>query len=215
MKVTVLADNLYLVRCRSQEELARTFVRFQEYLESPRFRHHYFSIAQYKRWFTLNVPEGRKAHRFTFYQDIAGFNIPGHVLKPFLKGKFNPLSAQETALLEAFRNVKGRYYIIGVYGKPTSVLRHEKAHALYYLSKAYRTAVLQYLHILPRAFIKAYFDYFTKTKLYHPAVFYDELQAYCLSPDIIPDDLDSELRKKATTQLLNIYHYYAPQIITK
>src|SRR5690242_20121476 len=119
-----LADRIYLVRFETQYELAATFLRVQEYYESPRFSGRVFSLEQYMDWYVAQFGA------FTYYQDWAGFNVPSTALQPFYEGKFDPLLEKEKRLLRLFKRLRGRFYVIGVYD--SGDLTHELAHALYF-----------------------------------------------------------------------------------
>ena len=103
MKVKEIIKNIFHISFSTQHELASTFLRFQEYYESPKFRGKIFSFYEYKKWYTANSPKGKKTGKFTYYKDWGGFNIPSYVLKPFYQGKFNPLSNKEKKFLRAFK----------------------------------------------------------------------------------------------------------------
>lgn len=173
--------NSYCVSADSTRELARSFLRFQEYYESPNdsFRGQIFTIGQYRSWYE------QKYGSFSYETDWTGFNIPDSVLIPFRKGYFDPLTVEEENLLSFFINApKHNYYIIGANSE--DVLNHELNHALYAYSKNYSDEV-------NKAFdanlehIKYALEYLLN-KGYCKYLLYDELQAYILDndKDIIP-----------------------------
>jgi hypothetical protein len=131
-----IAKGIYLLRFKTQYELAATFLRIQEHYESPRFHGRSFSLEQYMDWYA-----GRYGN-FTYYQDWEGFNVPSTALQPFYDGRFDPLSEKEKQLLRLFKGLQKRFYAIGVYdaGAKDS-LTHELAHALYFIDDSYRKAV--------------------------------------------------------------------------
>jgi len=64
--VTVAKSNIYLVIAPSQYILAATFMRFQEYHESPEFKGRIFTVEEYMDWyaktygnFTINYGKRR------------------------------------------------------------------------------------------------------------------------------------------------------------
>ncbi|PIN73914.1 ABC transporter ATP-binding protein [Candidatus Woesearchaeota archaeon CG10_big_fil_rev_8_21_14_0_10_45_16] len=212
MKITPIADSIHLVRFRSQEDLGKTFLRFQEHFESPHFRGRYFTIAQFRQWYTSHSPEGKKTGRFTFYQDWGGFNIPSYVLKPFYKGRFNPLTNSEEKLLQQFQKHKQPYYIIGTYGNHTKdILRHEIAHALFYTNKRYRKEALKVIHSLPRESIVQIYRFFARSKGYHHDVWLDEAHAYIMTlKDLLKEEgIDVSPLKEAHKRLNQLFkkHY--------
>ena len=131
-----LADGIYLLRFKSQYELAATFLRVQEHYESPRFHGRVFSLEQFMDWYA------KRYGNFTYYEDWAGFNVPSTALQPFYDGRFDPLSEKEKELLRLFKDLKERYYVIGICESDAKdSLTHELAHALYFTDASYRREV--------------------------------------------------------------------------
>ncbi len=160
------------LRFPTQTLLASTFVRFQEHYESPKYRNTVFSLAEFKDWYRTTKDHGR----FSYYADWDGFNIPSRVLRRFMKGDFDPLSAKERALLAKVAARKGRFYVIGTAGTDVdkAVLRHEVAHGLWYTRPDYRRrarAILKELDLRP--------VYTMLRELgYHRSVWLDEAHAW-------------------------------------
>lgn len=161
--------NIFLAEAPTQHVLASTFLRFQEYYESPKFRGKFFSLEEFMDWYA------EECGNFSYYQDWGGFNIPSSILKPFRVGKFDPLSTKENLFLKLFEKIQEPFYIIGVV-KPfdLTTLKHEFVHGLFYTDEAYRDRVLSEIKTLNiRIFEKA-----LKNAGYHPAVHKDETNAY-------------------------------------
>ncbi len=135
MKVTNLTDRITLLDFKTQELMGKTFVRFQEYYESPKFHGKIFTLDEFMDWY---IEENGS---FSYYEDWEGMNIPSYVLKPFYDGKFDPLTKEEKKLLNLFKNRKGRFYIIGVNGGNKEAIEHEFCHALFYTNKDYKREV--------------------------------------------------------------------------
>lgn len=182
---------IYFVRFTSQYEMAATFMRFQEYFESPKFRGKIFTREEFMDWYA------RQKGRFTYFEDWSGFNIPGRILRIFYRGKFHPLTQKEEKLLRAFRQIKGNFYIIAALKTDAVTLRHEIVHALFYMNANYQKAVVrcfrQYnIAKLRRAIVRS--------NGYHPDLALDELNAYILTGmsalnDIRGKDVRTGLRK--------------------
>ncbi len=172
MKVRTITPHILHVTFPTQRELAATFLRFEEHYESPKFRGRRFTLAEFKRWYA-------KEHgAFTYYKDWPAFNIPSSVLEPFYKGRFDPLSRREKRFLDAFRNLTGRFYIIGTTEKAKEgFVMHETAHGLYYTDPSYRGKVLRILRKTDLSGIRK----FLHCHGYHPAVHWDESHAYLLT----------------------------------
>ncbi len=170
-----LAPGVFHLVFATQEEVASTFLRFQEHYESPEFRGKIFTLDEYKAWYI------RTMGGFTYYQDWAGFNFPSRVLEPFYEGKFDPLTEKEKSLLELFRPYRGtRFYIIATFdgAGELGTVHHETAHAFYYMNDAYHREVDEVLATLDQGPIH---DWFRRSAGYHESVFQDETHAYLIN----------------------------------
>jgi hypothetical protein len=168
-----IAKGIYLLRFKTQYELAATFLRVQEHYESPRFHGRIFSLEQFMDWYA------RRYGNFTYYEDWAGFNVPSTALQPFYAGRFDPLSEKEKALLRLFKGLRERFYVIGIYDAGAKgIFTHELAHALFFVDDHYRRAV--------RAAMRRYDTRKLARRIvsagYASHVIPDETQAYIIAP---------------------------------
>jgi hypothetical protein len=168
-----IAKGIYLLRFKTQYELAATFLRVQEHYESSRFHGRIFALEEFMDWYA------KQYGNFTYYQDWAGFNLPSTALQPFYQGKFDPLSEKEKTLLKLFKELRERFYVIGIHESGTKDdLTHELAHALFFIDDGYREAA--------RKAMRGH----NTTKLarqiadagYASHVIPDEVQAYIVAP---------------------------------
>lgn len=169
----MIHENIYLVTRPTQKELASTFLRFQEYYEGPTHKGKIFTRAEYEKWYT------EKYGAFTYCEDWDGFNIPGLVLKPFIEGKFDPLSKEEQQFLEDFVDKDlDSIYIIGVTEgeNDSDVYEHEMCHALWYTNKDYYHSAFEIILTYIDE-IRPLLSWLTK-KGYHDEVIIDEMNAY-------------------------------------
>lgn len=180
--------NSVLVQADTQTVLCETFMRFQEYYESPKFRNTIFTIGQLKNWYSETYGAD------TYNRDWSGFNFPHTVLCPFRQGLFDPLTPYEQELLDLFRYRTDNFYVIGANDEET--IRHELAHALYYNNVLYKNQINQICKIYNKQLqpIKKYLI----SKGYCEDVLNDEIQAYVTdnSDDFIIKNLDSEIIDK-------------------
>jgi hypothetical protein len=171
--------------------VASTFLRFEEFYESPEFKDRIFSLEEFMDWYAAQKEEfaycrdwaefersscQRQKGNFTYYMDWSGFNIPSYVLKPFYEGKFDPLSKKEQEFLELFSDRQGEFYIIGTSAEAEPerrALPHEIAHGLWATDKSYKKAVRT---ILQHTDTRSLEPFLTKAG-YHPRVHEDEKQA--------------------------------------
>ena len=134
---------IYLIESKTRQDLAETFMRFQEYYESPVFKGRSFSIEEFVAWYASEFGA------FTYHQDWAGFNIPSWILEPFKKGDFDPLTEKEKNLINLFRNVQGNFYIIGATQQDeecADTIKHEFVHGAFFTNEGYREDVINCLN---------------------------------------------------------------------
>lgn len=196
-KVKSLKYNSILIETDSQESLCKTFIRFQEHYESPKFKGQIFTIGQIKQWYSETFGAN------TYYKDWEGFNFPGWVFKPFKDGLFDPLTLEEIELINLFRYRTDNFYVIG--SNSNAVTRHELAHALFSFDKNYANTI--------NSLYKTHRKKFTKVrsylidKGYHPDVIVDEIQAYVTDND--DEFIMSNLDKKLILSINKIHDKYS------
>jgi len=189
------------VCAESQEELGNTFIRFQEYYESPNkdFKNKIFTVGQVRSWYSTKYGAN------TYHQDWTGFNFPSSVLVPFRQGLFDPLTTEENNLLDLLRYRYDNFYVIGAQNQ--SVLRHELAHALYSYSIKYKISIDQLCHKHKKELKKA--TEYILDKGYDKSVINDELQAY------ITDNDDEFIKKNVSQSIIDqinqLYSYHSKQ----
>lgn len=147
------------VEMDSRYDLAMTFVRMQEWYESPKFHHKNFTLEQYMRWYAT---QSRGKGAFTYPIDWSGFNVPSEAVLAVLNHMDPPTEAEE----KLFNRLMGMglviepdptrmgskwdmylasepFYLIGTHSNGGKVdLRHEKAHGRFYVNPEYRQAML-------------------------------------------------------------------------
>jgi hypothetical protein len=163
-----------------------SFIRLQEFYESP-----YKEI--YEKVFTLEQLMdvcAKYTGTFTYPEDWEGFNIPSNIYHRFytlFKNNLNDFSVKENTLFESINKfIKKRkllrFYLVGTYKDRTenSTIRHEIAHALFYLSKEYEKKMVELNSDFKLKYPKAYKK--VKRALlndgYSKHVIDDEIQAY-------------------------------------
>lgn len=136
MKVIKITNDIIQLHFETQEELTKTFCRFQEHYESPSedFRGKIFTLGEYRAWYIENFGA------WSYYYDWNGFNIPSYILEPFKKGLFDPLLPEEQKLVDIFKHRDDNFYVIGTHEGIKAALGHEICHALWYLDERYQVA---------------------------------------------------------------------------
>lgn len=191
---------IYLIESQSRQDLAETFMRFQEYYESPEFKGKTFSAEEFAYWYA------DKYGAFTYTKDWSGFNIPASVLEPFRQGQFNPLTAKERNLLKLCEKADESSYIIGVtpnaeYFKET--VKHEFVHGAFHVNQFYRNDVKACLASNSMREVSKGL----KKMGYHQNVFADETNAYVLvEPETIQEHISVYNTKRLRGDLNKIFN---------
>lgn len=177
-KLKQVIPGVYHLVFESQRELASTFMRFQEFYESPKYNGKVFSRKEFIQWYSKEYGHGK----FTYFNDWSGFNLPDYVLRPFYDGKFDPLTKQEKKLLSIFKDTKSPFYIIATFGDEQNemVVAHEIAHGMWYLNKNYRSKAKKIVRSLKPKTIKTV-RAFLSNKGYGRNVLEDESHAYLVT----------------------------------
>ena len=194
-----IADRIHVVRFATQYALASSFLRIQEHYESSRFRGRVFSLEKYMDWYA------ERFGAFTYYEDWTGFNVPSTALDMFYSGRFDPLLQKEQRLLRRLAHVRKPFYVIGLFAERD--LRHELAHALFFLQRDYRRDV--------RAALREHNTVRIRRRLaslgYHHSVLEDEVHAYVLTgSDVVGESANALLPLRRT--LRSIYAVHAKRL---
>lgn len=182
---------IFSLRFRNQYETCSTFLRLQEFYESPfkEIKGHVFTLEEYMDRYAQEMGN------FTYTTDWAGFNVPGHVVKNFFKTfetLGEPLLKKEEDLYGILEDqIEGddKFYVIGHYEKKAlpdwkkeedfySTLAHEIAHGLFYLDASYKRRALALVSGLPEKATEKMSEKLLGSGGYCKSVLKDEFQAY-------------------------------------
>ncbi len=166
-------------------EVAKAFVRLQEFYESPYkpFKGRYFALQKYMDRYHKDFPA--KEGEFRYYNDWKGFNVPGKVVLEFFRLFEGKLLGQECIIHAACRDYIGDscpdFYLVGITHchseDSIEIYQHEVCHALYNGDPEFRSmadAALDNMDSnLKKHMIKTLLD-----EGYDSKVIYDELNAY-------------------------------------
>lgn len=213
MKIVPTGDRRILhVEFDTQYEVCSTFVRLQEFYESPfgNIRGKVFTLDEFMDTYARNN-EGV----FSYFEDWAGFNVPGSAIVDFV-GKYNHLRLKEKFLIDCVRDVVGLdstdFYLIGTYinEKGESAIEHEVAHAFYYLDNKYRETCDEIFMMLP-AITRAKISLRLLEIGYTESVIKDEAQAYFATSDIeylvkLFGLTEAEFDKHAYAEFQTVFH---------
>jgi len=183
-RLSTITPKIAHIEYKLQRSLNSSFLRFQEYYESPEFCGKIFTLKEFKKWYVTQWPKESEKPVFTYYSDWNGFNLPSPCLKPFYEGSFNPLTKNERVLLAVFEKrfkVGKDFCIVGTYTKSDpGTLKHDTAPGLYFTCPQYKERVIDALSGLKSKNNKI-FEKFLKSNGYHPKVWEDEKHAYLLA----------------------------------
>ena len=181
---------IFFLTFKDRYDLCMHFLRLQEYYESPVYKDSWFTIVEYMDWYSREHGDGT----FTYPGDWSGFNVPsktirslyghnphyrpdnpskpGYILDP---NNYDRTMWQVKNLIEATHD--GEYYLIGCLDEKSSVMKHEIAHALFYLDAEYKEEQSANLREAPKDLVKTISDVLVEMG-YHKSVIEDEFQAY-------------------------------------
>ena len=182
MEIEKLTDGIYHLRGKDQYEITSTFMRMQEFYESPLkgIRNRYFTLDHYMDLYAAEYGN------FTYCSDWVGFNVPGNVVRRFFNTFVDDLFEREEQLYQMIEELvegKHKFYLIGTY-KDGAVVDHELAHAFYYLDTKYKKAMNAINDSLPAKVKNGMFKVITDQG-YCKQVLPDELQAYCSTSTMV------------------------------
>lgn len=149
LTIKKISNNIIHLSMPTQKEISSLLIRFQEYYESPikEIRGKIFTLGYLKHLYSLSTRTERGGftyHRGNLFDgDWNGFNFPGEVIEPFVRGLFDPLTPGEEDVVELLKWRQDKFYVIGTHAESGEdwVMDHEVCHALYYINEAYRVNV--------------------------------------------------------------------------
>jgi len=177
-----ITNYIYWLKIESRYNLAMTFLRYQEYYESPSsdFRGKDFTIIDYMDWYSKTYGKGS----FTYPNDWAGFNIPSKVLNDIFDGDIKDWNKYDTIMYKAYCNIDDeKYYLIGA-NKQNNTLNHEIAHGLYATNTIYKESMDELITNIDPEDKRLFYSKLSEMG-YTIEVFDDEIQAYLATSSCI------------------------------
>jgi hypothetical protein len=199
-EIKEVRDRVFAVIMKDNYARPMTFLRVQEYYESPNpeFRGKHFNIWDYIEWYSRD-----KKDVFTYAFDWGGFNIPLPIAWECYEGKdkapkkgYNGVrslpdswkSKWDETMKDIVWEVQSRMfnkksrrdmnaYIIGASDTENSTFQHEVAHGLYYTNKEYKELMDEITQTIPLAHYLKFRKNLAKMG-YTETVMDDEIQAY-------------------------------------
>jgi hypothetical protein len=191
IEISEIREKIFLLKFQNQYDVTSTFMRLQEYYESPYkyIKGHYFTIEKYMDLYA------KENGNFTYNEDWAGFNVPGNIVRDFFELFRGNLINKEKELYRKISfliNSDMKFYLLGIYEDED--LNHEISHGYYYLDENYKKNmqnITDQLDSEVRSFIKKAL----RKMGYCESVINDEIQAY-LSTSYSYDLVDFNLSHK-------------------
>lgn len=182
-KIKQIVDRVYQLSFKNRFDLTMTFMRFQEYYESPKFRDKVFTFAEFMRWYSVKYGKGA----FTYTKDWNGFNIPAVKIKELMdrlveEQLIEDLTEYDLLMFGLIHKIKEKvgdwnFYLIGIHGDDVSTAKHEICHGMFWTNETYRKEATTLVKNLPKK-ARQNLEKVLKKRGYHPSVFVDEINAY-------------------------------------
>lgn len=184
-KVKRITDKIYLVTFNNRFDLTMTFMRYQEYYESPKYRNEIFSLAEFMRWYSITYGKGA----FTYPKDWNGFNIPAIKIFEVLElistsSGWDDMNEYDYLMFGIVDKIRRKlktdnFYLIGIHStdKDDDTRRHEIAHGLFWTNAEYKKKMSVLVGLLPKK-VKNHLTKILRKWGYSKHVFIDEIHAY-------------------------------------
>jgi len=193
-----IRPNVFHVDYETQYHLTSTFMRLQEFYESPyeSIRGKYFTHEQYMDRYA----EDRGT--MSYFTDWGGFNVPSNVIENFMDLFGYSLNVKENALMVPLMSIVQprleedpdyKYYLIGTFNACEETLNHELCHAYWYIDEEYRSIVSTFIDNL----------YDTRRFDYHKLETGLLNLGYCGSDEIIADEIQAFLATRPRKSLIS------------
>lgn len=220
-KLRKIVDNVYCLEFKNAYDLSMTFLRCQEYYESPKFRETFFTISEFMEWYSKKYGEGS----FSYPVDYVGFNLPGHVIRTVITKlryeKYDQWTQYDETMYQTLVQIDKDYikshqtpkfYLIGVMN-PTDdkhTLPHEVAHSLFTINPEYQRRMGALVNALPKSAWRTMVSALKK-RGYASNVFDDEAQAYLATG--LHELMGTKALKKASKEFRKVFKEYTKGII--
>lgn len=178
-----VSSRILHIRYHRSSDMARDFMRFQEYYESPKFKGRFFTRTEFNEWYRRKAKKGR----CTYSTDWGGFNLPSWVFRVWENRSLDPREAKLAHTVRALMGNLSQFpgptsaYVIATAGNDEdehTTYYHELAHALFATESGYREKVLRVLEHEDGNPALEKVKRLVKRWGYHPDVVPDECHAY-------------------------------------
>ncbi len=204
-KLKEISNRIWLVEFDDYYNLSMTFLRYQEFYESPneKFFRTPFLIKEYVDWYS-------SGEDFTYHLDWMGFNIPSNFIIE-CQSNIPDINEWDIVMSDIVNKIKDKsgdlFYLIGIKDGDNDVLRHEMAHGLFYTNDSYKSEMMDLYRSLPDSIIERINNYLIDTGGYSEDVFIDETQSYMATglPNVLSKQKDIKLE---SIKFSNVFKKY-------
>ena len=174
-----VAKNIYWAEFEDEYTLCMSFLRFQEYYESPDI-----TVREQVVPYLDLIEKYSKATQnwaFSYVADWGGFNLPSSVIDGVLERGILDHNVYDYRILSIHSFIRARtkdhYYLIGTGRRQEGYLKHEIAHGFFYTIPEYRKEMVGLIDTLSDDVIDGLYQALLNDG-YTPEVLDDEVQAY-------------------------------------
>lgn len=210
-----LRDRLYELRFDDQHEMCMTFLRYQEFYESPRYVGRKFTLAEYMSWY---VKDQSKDGSFSYPQDWGGFNLPVDIIGRVHAMGIDDPNHYDSLMFALYRTISAQCdgaYLIGV-TRNVELDEHEVTHAMFHIDESYRNKVLATLGAAYNNVLVGELKEILLGKGYAQVTALDEVNAYAVTGDHgFFKKFKNQRRYRDVVKVLKQYHAEHYPIFTK
>lgn len=183
-KIIKVTDKIFALEIANDWDRAMTFLRAQEFYESPssKFKGKSFDIWDYMKWYACERSDANGS--FSYPYDWAAYNLPIKVIVECLDAQKTKTTPYDDFMDEVLHQIFNKYgvaehdtYLIGVDKMEGRNLRHEMSHALWYTNPEYKKRANEILKQIDKEHLEV-----AKNKIhlmgYAKSVLMDEIFAY-------------------------------------
>lgn len=181
-KKIVLHPKIVILKFKNQYEMNMSMMRAEEFSENSKIRGKILDLEPFMDTMASQQEDGN----FHYTNEVLGTNMDWHTLCRFNLHALGVLTERERrvfASLECFRYCPN-FCIISVF-KYDEILKHELAHALYFMDEEYKDKSDELSSSLSPTCVRKITEWL-RSKSYHRSAYMDEFQAF-LSSDSRPE----------------------------
>jgi len=213
LSIKQISKKVWAILGNNEEDVARAFIRFQEYYENKDLKgQRGLTVQEIEQWWDKRRKELDTED--SYYQHWLGFNLPGKIILdltrlPSFRSDPANYNFEETKLLSILETLSvdqlSDGYLIGLWKDAEEVFDHEVAHAYFATIPAYKIEQLKNISTLPKNIYES-IKYQLSEMGYAAEVINDEIQAYFSTyTDSLSDTIDTDIYNSYTFPFVNTF----------